>query len=284
MKPQPPPEISSSNKPMERKESSNSFGRPGLASSSNKPMERKESSNSFGRPGLKSNPSSDSKWNHVKSKVKSIASDKKKKNARTTKKGDPTKNTPKVNMGEVVEVVLNGALADEQGENDDTKSGEADEDLQDEIVEDENDEEEEVAVEEEPFVDGQFWWRIEGGRGQHRVNDGGEFQMWSIYRRKDRSRDIKGVSMLVGRMEAPPYDEKVIQIMFDVDVWTEEESFRWWQKNSARYTGSACQQTGKLKLEVVQSRSLDHSPIRSSRKEINVSPIDPDSNAPTAPE
>lgn len=47
-----------------------------------------------------------------------------------------------------------------------------------------------------PFVEGSFWWRIESGRGQHRVNDGGAFQMLSIYRKKDKTRDANGEIVL----------------------------------------------------------------------------------------
>lgn len=36
-----------------------------------------------------------------------------------------------------------------------------------------------------------------------------------------------GVSILVGRLEVPPYEEKVIQMMFDVDVWSEESAYKW---------------------------------------------------------
>jgi len=49
--------------------------------------------------------------------------------------------------------------------------------------------------------------------------------------------------------------------------------------NNARYTGNACKETGKLKLEVrvtQQQRPLDHSPIRSTRKDITISPIEAD--------
>jgi hypothetical protein len=51
------------------------------------------------------------------------------------------------------------------------------------------------AVEESPpapFVPGSFWWRVEDGRGHFRVNDGSLFQMWTIYRKKDKSRDVDG--------------------------------------------------------------------------------------------
>ena len=33
--------------------------------------------------------------------------------------------------------------------------------------------------------------------------------------------------MLVGRVEAPPFDEKIIQMLFDVNHWTEEAAFNW---------------------------------------------------------
>jgi hypothetical protein len=156
-------------------------------------------------------------------------------------------------------------------------------------VEEEEAAEQTKAVEPPPpvvYVPGEFWWREEGGRGHHRVRDGSEFQMWSIYRRKDKNREIKGVSMLVGRMEKPPYDEKVIQIMFDTEHWTEESSFRWWQLNSIRYTGEADHGTGKLRLEVMKSSMApppaavvvvarpDHSPIRKTTAAPTTSPIE----------
>lgn len=95
-----------------------------------------------------------------------------------------------------------------------------------------------------PFVPGQFWYKIEAGRGYHRVQDGAGCQMWSMYRRKDKSRNLSGVSLLVGRLENPPYDEQVIQMIFDTDHWTEEEAFAWWGENEYRYT--SCSDSGKL--------------------------------------
>jgi hypothetical protein len=44
-----------------------------------------------------------------------------------------------------------------------------------------------VTEETSEFEEGAFWWKVESGRGHHRVRDGGEFQMWSIYRKKDKS-------------------------------------------------------------------------------------------------
>jgi hypothetical protein len=90
-----------------------------------------------------------------------------------------------------------------------------------------------------PFVPGSFWWKVENGRGHHRVRDGSVFQMWSIYRKKDKSKDVKGVSILVGRMEEPPYEEHVIQMMWDIEEWTEEASFHWWNENGHRYRAAA---------------------------------------------
>jgi hypothetical protein len=130
-----------------------------------------------------------------------------------------------------------------------------------------------AAPEPEPFVEGSFWWKIEGGRGQHRVNDGGAFQMWSIYRKKDKTRDVNGVSMLVGRMEAPPYQEKVIQMMFDVDIWTEENSKKWWKENGHRYTGEADKETGALQIE--------HKPVPLVKKPFDA--LDPTFTVPEQP-
>jgi len=105
------------------------------------------------------------------------------------------------------------------------------------------------------FVPGEFWWKVEGGRGHHRVRDGGEFQMWSIYRKKDKTRDVSGVSMLVGRTEQPPYEEKVIQMMWDVEVWTEEAAFKWWHDNKHRYV-TADKGTGRLVVGATKRTSL----------------------------
>ena len=33
--------------------------------------------------------------------------------------------------------------------------------------------------------------------------------------------------MTVGRLEKPPYDEQVIQMLFDVTKWTEEQAYKW---------------------------------------------------------
>ena len=78
---------------------------------------------------------------------------------------------------------------DDEGEEGPEKAGEEEEEAP--VQEEEEEEEEEVAPE-EPFVPGSFWWRIEDGRGHYRVNDGSLFQMWTIYRRKDKSRDVEG--------------------------------------------------------------------------------------------
>jgi len=38
---------------------------------------------------------------------------------------------------------------------------------------------------------------------------------------------LLGVAMTVGRLEKPPYDEQVIQMLFDVTKWTEEQAYKW---------------------------------------------------------
>mmetsp|Transcript_65477 Transcript_65477/g.122538 ORF Transcript_65477/g.122538 Transcript_65477/m.122538 type:complete len:420 (+) Transcript_65477:1501-2760(+) len=122
-------------------------------------------------------------------------------------------------------------------------------------------EEEIVEATPAPYVPGEFWWKIEGGRGQHRVNDGSAFQMFSIFRKKDKTRDVKGVSMLVGRLERPPYEEKVIQMFFDVEEWTEETSFHWWHANSFRYTAGT---------DINGNLQVAHKPVPLLEKETEV--------------
>ena len=57
---------------------------------------------------------------------------------------------------------------------------------------------------------------------------------------------LSGVSILVGRLEQPPYEEQVIQMMWDVEEWTEEVASNWWKENSYRYHGAASADSGKL--------------------------------------
>ena len=107
------------------------------------------------------------------------------------------------------------------------------------------------STESNSFIEGSFWWKIEGGRGFHRVRDGSEFQMWSIYRKKDKSEGVKGVSILVGRMEEPPFEEKVIQMIWDIEEWTESNACCWWNENKHKYqpqnelSGGAAAEGGK---------------------------------------
>ena len=115
--------------------------------------------------------------------------------------------------------------------------------------EEEPEPEPEPKPEPEPFVKGSFWWRVEEGRGHHRVCDGSQFQMYSIFRKKDKTRGVDGVSLLVGRLEKPPYDERVIQMLFSVEHWTEEQAAKWWEENKHRYTGEADPETGMLMVQ-----------------------------------
>jgi len=56
---------------------------------------------------------------------------------------------------------------------------------------------------------------------------------------------LLGVAMTVGRLEKPPYDERVLQMLFDVTKWEEEQAYKWWQENSYRYVGAA-DENGKM--------------------------------------
>jgi len=207
---------------------------------------------SSGPPQGKAIPTTaSSKWQAVKLKVKSgtVGAGKKKTNP-GAKKAAP-KAAPRVReAAEITQEAGGKAVAGVEDQGEGNGNDEANPEVKPEIDEEEVEEEEEEEKEEEAvYVPGEFWWRIDEGRGQHRVNDGGLFQMLSIYRKRDKTRDVSGISLLVGRLDAPPCSEKVIQVMFDTKEWTEEGAFQWWQKNGYRYTGEACPDTGKLVVE-----------------------------------
>jgi len=77
------------------------------------------------------------------------------------------------------------------------------------------------------YTPGEFFATVSQGRGHVRIRNGAEFQMRSMYRKKDRHMRVQGVSLLVGRLERPPHDEKVITVMFDSDNFTEAQAWEW---------------------------------------------------------
>ena len=200
-----------------------------------------------------------SKWSVVREKSKNgeISTRKKGKPGGRTKKKIPEKVKYDANLPTAISV----ARASIQGLEEESTQIEADtgadrcsncpkdpvgEPAQNEAANRSND-----STESNSFIEGSFWWKIEGGRGFHRVRDGSEFQMWSIYRKKDKSEGVKGVSILVGRMEEPPFEEKVIQMIWDIEEWTERNACCWWNENKHKYqpqnelSGGAAAEGGK---------------------------------------
>jgi hypothetical protein len=99
--------------------------------------------------------------------------------------------------------------------------------------------EEEEEEEGDKFEAGSFFTRLDDrGKGHYRIRDPGRFLLTSMYKRKDRVTRTAGVSLLVGKLEAPPHEEKVISAIFDLDRFTEEEASEWWEQNGHRFEDS----------------------------------------------
>jgi len=138
-------------------------------------------------------PAAASKWTLAKAKVAKVKKAKNTKNAKADNKPGASAPVGAEKLAELlaqdktatVKTTSNPAVEEVEGEEGPEKAREEEE------APLEEEEEEEVAPE-EPFVPGSFWWRVEDGRGHYRVNDGSLFQMWTIYRRKDKSRDVDG--------------------------------------------------------------------------------------------
>jgi len=86
------------------------------------------------------------------------------------------------------------------------------------------------------FIEGNFFDQIVNGRGYLKIRKADEFQMRSMYRKRDKQTRDGNVSLLVGKTEVAPYDEKVISILFDLDDFTEERAFEWWETNKRRFS------------------------------------------------
>lgn len=101
-------------------------------------------------------------------------------------------------------------------------------------------EEEELEEEEEerepPFEKGSFFFKVDDkDKGHYRVRDVSCFLLTSMYKRKDRVTRTPGVSLLVGKLEDPPHEEKVISALFDTDRFTERAAAQWWEDNGHRF-------------------------------------------------
>lgn len=95
---------------------------------------------------------------------------------------------------------------------------------------------EDAKAEEDPFEAGSFFSKVDDkDKGHYKVRDVSRFLLTSMYKRKDRVTRTPGVSLLVGKLEDPPHEEKVISALFDTDRFTEREAFQWWEDNGHRF-------------------------------------------------
>ena len=94
-----------------------------------------------------------------------------------------------------------------------------------------------AAVDEE-FVPGSFFTRTdpEVNKGFYRVRSGQEFQMNSMYRKRDKKSGLgSAVALLVGKEEKWPNEEKTLEVIFDMDNVSEQKAKEWWSAHSDRF-------------------------------------------------
>jgi len=95
-----------------------------------------------------------------------------------------------------------------------------------------------VVAEKEGFEEGKFFTRFDEntGRAHHRVRSGADFQMSSMYRKRDKKSGMgSSVAVLVGKEEKWPNDEKAIEVIFDTDKMDEKKAWLWWQEHGSRF-------------------------------------------------
>jgi len=76
----------------------------------------------------------------------------------------------------------------------------------------------------------------ENHRARYQVRDPNQFQISSMYQKRDRESGLgSAVAVLVGTYDQPPYNEKVIEILFDTEVLSEEKAASWYDSNKYRF-------------------------------------------------
>lgn len=157
-------------------------------------------------------------------------------NGHGTRRGNNQKSTASATYdrpesGEGGEEVAGGA----EGDRDGGRGGESDNDK----------------PEEDPFEKGYFFFKVDDkDKGHYKVRDVSRFLLTSMYKRKDRVTRTAGVSLLVGKLEDPPHEEKVISALFDTDRFSERAAAQWWEDNGHRFE---------------DARSLAEKKVRSAR-------------------
>lgn len=87
-------------------------------------------------------------------------------------------------------------------------------------------------------IKGNFFTRIteENGRARLQIRDRNRFQISTIYQKRDRqSGHGSAIALSVGRDELPPYEERVIEIIFDTEKISEEDAASWYELNKDRF-------------------------------------------------
>ncbi|CAM9883117.1 unnamed protein product [Ectocarpus fasciculatus] len=121
----------------------------------------------------------------------------------------------------------------------------------------EDEEEEEEEDREPPFEKGSFFFKVDDkDKGHYRVRDVSCFLLTSMYKRKDRVTRTPGVSLLVGKLEDPPHEEKVISALFDTDRFTERAAAQWWEDNGHRFE-DARSLAAKKELDDDRKRTME---------------------------
>ena len=73
---------------------------------------------------------------------------------------------------------------------------------------------------------GSFWYRVDQGRGYHRIRFGGDVDLLSILRKTDlHSGTNSKVILQVGRNAT--FQDMVLQILFPTEEWSEAEAHAW---------------------------------------------------------
>jgi hypothetical protein len=89
----------------------------------------------------------------------------------------------------------------------------------------------------EEFEPGSFFTRTDPdtNKGFFRVRPGADFQMNTMYRKRDRhSRLGSAVAVLVGKHEKTN-DEKTLEVIFDMDAISEQKAKEWWEEHRDRF-------------------------------------------------
>lgn len=120
---------------------------------------------------------------------------------------------------------------------------------------------------EPPFEKGSFFFKVDDKeKGHYKVRDVSCFLLTSMYKRKDRVTRTAGVSLLVGKLEDPPHEEKVISALFDTDRFTERAAAQWWEDNGHRFEDARSLAEKKVLIVLYHVPGYASTTVRSIRR------------------